>query len=692
MISASQNSHRPMINKNIILNILLIAVLVFFLCLVFLNIGGKISALLMAILISFSMSLWGHIIFFPLRNLNFGRVEKFVWGCILGTAVTALTISILVYVFGWNLELIFIFNFLIPALVLVILYSSKARKQSIQSSHEMSFCSILIVLIIVTLFFIFPYKNLGILIGDYYVFPWLFGHDFINRIVHVDSLSRGLPLQGMFFAGETLSYYWLGYILPALICNFKSINLEIQQILQIVQLYYSFLASLGLVCLLYRYATNNFSFSMALIIGFCCYSYVWIINFVGPLTELIDRNFEFSFFSIFSFDLSNYSGFSHGLYRFFLVEPQSILALGLIFMILRIYNESKLGYNWIVIGISIGLLFGVEATNGIMIMMWYCSLGIVFLIFDNNRMEIFINHFIGGCCAVGIYAVLFAIEMYSFTTGKGALQLSPNWFALKSGILYFPISYGPPFLFAMAGLVLMVKRRESVTHWSAQAIALLAVGFFFVFFIQNPTEYHFGLLKATRVIPVALLLLAVYFLQNVATSNKVYTIVFLLTFAALPTYITDNRVASNSSHPSTFVSVNDMRAAKWMRQNIPEDAIVQAEPNYPGKDENGIFPKYAYSFIPVFAQRKTAIGEWKVSQQEHARPDEVQERFHTIRHMFETSSTSEAVEIANRYDIDYIYVGELERKLYGKSIDKFNESNDYDLIYSVAGVKIYHKK
>jgi uncharacterized membrane protein len=131
-----------------------------------------------------------------------------------------------------------------------------------------------------------------------------------------------------------------------------------------------------------------------------------------------------------------------------------------------------------------------------------------------------------------------------------------------------------------------------------------------------------------------------------------------------------------------------MEAAEWIKENLPKAAIIQSEPNYPGA-ENGKFPKYAYSFIPIFAERRTAIGEWKASSQEHSKPDEVSERFHSIKRMYSTRSVKECVEILNRYDISYIYVGELERKLYRDGIDKFENNMNFDLAYSKNGVSVF---
>jgi len=157
---------------------------------------------------------------------------------------------------------------------------------------------------------------------------------------------------------------------------------------------------------------------------------------------------------------------------------------------------------------------------------------------------------------------------------------------------------------------------------------------------------------------------------------------------ASPTLFTDNYIASNISNPSTYVRREDMRATNWIKNNIPDDAIIQAEPNYPESDRITA-PKYSYSLIPIFAERKTAIGEWKVSSQEHGKVEDVGKRFHLIRKMYSTSDIDECVEIIDRYGINYIYVGRLERELYREGIAKFENNNKFVLVYSIDDISVF---
>ena len=135
-----------------------------------------------------------------------------------------------------------------------------------------------------------------------------------------------------------------------------------------------------------------------------------------------------------------------------------------------------------------------------------------------------------------------------------------------------------------------------------------------------------------------------------------------INIACSPFFFTDNYIASDVSNPSTYVRKADIEATNWIKKNLPLEAIIQAEPNYP-EIENEKKPLYSYSLIPIFAERRTAIGEWKASSQEHSRPSEVRERFHSVKKMFFTTDIYECVQILKKYNIEYIYIGELEKNV-----------------------------
>ena len=638
----------------------------------------------------FAFSLWGHILVYTLTYKKGDFLSGFVWGSVSGIAIASVITSIIIYFIGWNLLVIFCIISAVPAVVILIIMMRGRIIRNPSDNMSYHIIALLGALILVTLFFFLPFKNLGVKVKDTYLYAWLFGHDFIIRMALVDTLSRGLPLKSMFFSGETLSYYWLAYVFPALLHNIKSVDFEIKQILMITELYYSFIAIMALILFLKKYINEKKIFMITMILALCCYSYVWLAN-IG-IKVLLWLSYNFYPIAI-SNALMNFSGFSHGFYRFFLVEPQGTLAIAVMLMIFTLYEIGASIYKFIIIGLLLGIMFGIDGIIGIIIMLWFGTMGLYYFItHKERRFYIGLKHFIGGTIAVIVYSVFFAINMYSFITGKGALQLSPNWFALKFGVAYFPLAYGPPLILGILGLIVLLRKRAPHDHWVYQYVLLLGISLVFVFFIQNPLEYHFGLLKATRVVTISLLMLSVYFLQAYQKA-KLGKVIVLLIALAFPSLITDNIIASDVKNPSTFARSADIEATMWIKSNLPMDAIVQAEPDYPGIDENGIYPKYVYSLIPIFAERITAVGDYKVSIAAQNNTDKGVKLYHQIKRMFTTTDIKECVAILNDTKITHIYIGQLEKSLYPDGIKKFENNNtDFYEIYRYKGITIYQVK
>jgi len=653
---------------------------------VFLIINNNLIQVALCLFLFFLFSAWGHLLIYPLCYKKGRLLEGFIWGAVLGIVSGALITSIIVYLAGWNLITIFLIVTALPVTILFFFLKNNGVTGETRAVRFNDIDILLVALLIVTLFFYLPFKNLGVLIDDKYIYTWLFGHDFLNRMVHVVSLSRGLPLDSFFFSGETLSYYWLAYVYPAMLINIDFIKLDTQQLLQLTVLLYSLLTTASLFIFFKRIVNKRRYVLMLIFLALCCYSFSYLyVVALKALTAMAGN----SYFNIFGYDLPIFSGFSHTFYRFFLVQPQATLGMAIMLMIFSFYGRKQTLYGFGIIGLLTGLLFGVDATNGIMIGLWLgCLSFFSVLINKGKRILVGENHLLSLVCAGLIYACFFAIGMYSLQTGKGVLQLKLNWLSILMSPFYFILEYGPMLILGIAGMIRLFKKKETLKKCLYPYIILFSIALVFNLFISNPTETFFGLLKATRVIPICLLAFTAYLWSNSLQTRKMKAVTAVLLLIAFPGVFMDNFLASDISNPSTYIRRESMEAAVWIKENLPRQAIIQAEPNHPGTDMQ-YKPKYSHSIIPIFSERRTAIGEWKVSSQEHGRVDEVGERFHSIRKMFATSDINECKTILDYYNVDYIYVGELEKKLYAAGIKKFIRNNNFKLIYSKNNVFVF---
>ncbi|MBN2284949.1 MAG: hypothetical protein JXI43_00775 [Tissierellales bacterium] len=648
-----------------------------------------LQALLLIVLL-LGFSLWGHILLYPVTYKKGDAISGFIWGSISGIALGGLLTSVIVYLWGWNLWLIGPLVFILPCLCISGLAFTQFGEISAKINREIDPEILLGSIFVVILFFYFPLKNAGVLKESLVVYPWLFGHDFLGRIVHVVSLSLGIPLENFHFSGTTSSYYWLAYVYPALVKNLDWFIIDTQNLLKITSLFYALLTTSAFVLFLSQEVSTKRQRVFLAILIFCCYSYSDIYFILSKLYQVLTGENEVR---LLGFNLMGFSGFSHTLYRFFLVQLQATLAVGMVLLILVLHKVNQSPYSFFFIGIVAGLLFGVDATNGIMVAMYFIAISLFHLwYFKDSAFPIFKRYLITAVSMLFVYIVLFSIDMYSFQTGKGVLQISLNTLALSTLPVYLLLEYGPMFIFGIGGFILFWKNKENPDHWCTKYLFLFGVGLFFLLFIKNPVESQFGLLKATRIIPICFLSFTAYYVQK---KNKVFKfswVVISLLIVAFPSFLADNYLASNTNNPSTFIQMADLNAAKWMKKNLPKDAIIQAHTNYPEGFDSLIKPQYYYSFIPTFAERRTACGEWKLSSKEHPKVDEVRERFHSIGELFSTTDIEAAMAIIRRHNIGYIYLGNVEKNLYGKGIAKFLESMYFETVYSYKDVYILRVK
>ncbi len=685
-INTESNALRG-IGKQTVIFSLFVAWVVSLTC-VFLVMNINLIQIALCLIIFFLLSAWGHLIVYPVCYKNGKLLEGVVWGTVTGTAVGSLISSVIIYLIGWNLLTIFFILTVLPITIMLFMINKKLIPISNKTVRCGDTDFLLIAFLIVTLFFYFPFKNLGTFTDNKYLFTWLFGHDFINRMVHVVSLSRGVPLDSFFFSGEKLSYYWLAYLYPAMLINIDFIKLAPQKLLQLTVLIYSLLSTAALFLFFKSIINKRKHLLMLIFLSLCCYSFSYLYIVFMKMWTLLTGN---SLISLLGYKLPVFSGFSHTFYRFFLVQPQASLGMAIMLMIFTIYKKEANPYGYCLIGILTGLLFGVDATNGIMIGFWLgCMTFSTAIYYYKEKQQIFSlkNHILSLICSGIIYAILFAIEMYSFQTGKSVLQLRFNWFFILVSSIYFFLEFGPMLLLGIAGLTKLINNEKLLRSWVYPYIILFSIALFFNFFVTNPTETFFGLLKASRIIPLCLLAFTAYLWNLSFQTNRIKMLSVFVLLAGFPSFFMDNFIASDISRPSTFVRNSDMEAANWINKNLPKDAIIQSNPNYPGTDKK-YKVQYSYSFIPIFAERRTAVGEWKVSSQEHGRPDEVGERFHSVILMFETSDIDQCRTIIKKYHIDYIYVGQLEKQLYAKNLNKFSDSRYFKRIYSHNGINIF---
>ena len=130
---------------------------------------------------------------------------------------------------------------------------------------------------------------------------------------------------------------------------------------------------------------------------------------------------------------------------------------------------------------------------------------------------------------------------------------------------------------------------------------------------------------------------------------------------------------------------DDYQAVKWLDKNIAGSLVILEAP--------GAVFTYT-SRVATFTGLPTVVGwtSWETMWRGYSA--DVGERENDVNTVYNTSNNEQAIELLNKYNVQYIYVGSVERNKYtSEGLQKFNSYTDhYDLIYQNEGVFIYQLK
>jgi uncharacterized membrane protein len=108
----------------------------------------------------------------------------------------------------------------------------------------------------------------------------------------------------------------------------------------------------------------------------------------------------------------------------------------------------------------------------------------------------------------------------------------------------------------------------------------------------------------------------------------------------------------------------------------------------------GNSPLYRWgSRVSIYTGLPTVIGwDWHQKQQRWGYQGQIEERLRDVRTLYTDTSVPRTVELLGKYQVRYVYVGDLERAYYpGPGLAKFDQmvGQQLDLVYDSAGVRIY---
>lgn len=128
----------------------------------------------------------------------------------------------------------------------------------------------------------------------------------------------------------------------------------------------------------------------------------------------------------------------------------------------------------------------------------------------------------------------------------------------------------------------------------------------------------------------------------------------------------------------------DYYAIKWIQENIKGTPVILEA----SADDSS----YHYtSRVSANTGLPTVIG-WARHERFWGRDqDEIRIRLEDVSSIYSTSNVKKTLELMNKYNVSYVYIGQLERQMYDLKMDKFDEETYFELVYQDS-VQIYKIK
>ncbi len=137
------------------------------------------------------------------------------------------------------------------------------------------------------------------------------------------------------------------------------------------------------------------------------------------------------------------------------------------------------------------------------------------------------------------------------------------------------------------------------------------------------------------------------------------------------------RTLDGSMHPS-YMNSDDREAIQWMNTHLPDGVLAEAV--------GGSYTYYArvstHTGLPTVLGWPGHEGQWRGGYQEQGSRQE------DLRQLYQSPDWTTTLSILDRYAIDYVYLGELERQTYPPIFEAKFEAF-MELIYANGSVHIY---
>jgi hypothetical protein len=537
--------------------------------------------------------------------------------------------------------------------------------------------AVALVLLVVPAVTWVPYQHVRARVAEGEAYRAYFTADFVWAMTVTSELAKGeVPPINPFLNGEALHYYWMAHFLSGSVYrNVSGWGVTAEQVVLVNGIWF------GLAFVAFFYALARMSgasplfAALAVAVGFLANSYeganrlLWIRQEGESFDSLRNINID-------AVTRWYYQGMPvDGLQRLLLYQPHHltgyVLALGALWVVGLAERADELAVA-IWTGAFLGLAFLFSTFTALLVGAAVVALFGVRLLSQRSYSAIVVSGLLaGGLALIGV--LLTRILVYTDPRAGTMIQLGLNPVAVRHWPLALLLSFGPLLIVGVVGLFrLRWARRDG-----APAAMLVLVSFAFYFFVDVPdmegvwVGWRSGhqLLIAFSVIGAAALTVV---WQRRSWRVPLTVIALLAIVPAVPTAAIDvynaQDIANRGRGPNfpwtLIITPEEREAVDWLRRATPPDAVVQFEPQMRGN---------AYwAYIPAFAERRMAAGLPGAMIPFKKYEDAV---LSVRMGIFRAQNAKEAYTMYTMADylgIDYIYVGDVERRFYRSLLDEMS--------------------
>ncbi len=201
-------------------------------------------------------------------------------------------------------------------------------------------------------------------------------------------------------------------------------------------------------------------------------------------------------------------------------------------------------------------------------------------------------------------------------------------------------------------------------------------------------RHRFGPVNDPRTRSINYLLLKETYGKKVWTASLLLLVISCSVFPVVSTFTRikdmDARPTPDGMEYMRELDRGDYNAIKWLQANIKgKPVILEAS----AEDSS-----YCYvSRVSANTGLPTLIG-WTRHERFWGRDRaEIRTRLEDVHTIYTTGSEKKTLELIDKYNISYIYIGNIEKKMYHVKLGKFEDKNNFELVYQGSS-QIYKRK